>query len=57
MFTCGSPVQRSDHSRKAGLYLEMNQDTSAAEVRHMVEQACLVYSVMLITVQPFRMTS
>lgn len=27
MFTCGSPFQRSDHSRKACLYLQTNQDT------------------------------
>lgn len=33
MFTCGSPVQRSDCSRKAGLYLEMNQDTLVPQLQ------------------------
>lgn len=48
-----SPHLRSHHSRKAGLYLEMNQEACApaAEVRYTVEQACLVYLVMLITVR------
>lgn len=32
MFTCGSPVQRSAHSRKAYLYLEMNQGTHTPQM-------------------------
>lgn len=33
MFGCGSALQRSQHRRKAGLYLEMNQDTLVPQLQ------------------------